>query len=65
MVVRDAGVAAPFTRDVAWSSALGVAGHRRCAMAPLPHWAFSSFRKRIYSPYGELQLRGAQLGPGG
>lgn len=41
----------------AWSSALGVLGHCRCAMAPLPHWAFSSFGKRIYSPYGDLQLR--------
>lgn len=64
MVARGAGVAAPFARDAAQSSVVGVLGHCRCAVASLPHWAFSSFRKRDYNLYGELQLRGAQLGPG-
>lgn len=65
VVVRDAGVATPLARDAARSSVLGVLEHCRYAVAPPPHWAFSSFRKRIYSPCGELQLRGAQLGPRG
>lgn len=46
VVERDAGVAAPFAQDMAWSSALWLLGHCRHAVAALPCRAISSFRKK-------------------